>query len=397
MRGIIYFLAGFFSLPSFAALTHITNAELGLMHSLYHAQDRDISKQTLHKRLLENQFLIAQADKRALPLVTRHSDVGFSNNYHVRRYLRAMLTHLYPKLAQQQSISTSLDWTSEKLIAVLGKYPDSGRYSDEQLHTWYGIELMKSPKLTLGDIINDQSMQGRFALHHGDTIQLQTAINEYIRFHNLTTHASTALAKNGLTLERLKLLALGELLRPPMQTYLGIKDEMHGERSDYVEAIRSSLSTKEVNQFYKKNKKDFKYLDNLFALAVIFEDQQHAYAIFKEVKRTSISSTMQRHDLINHFAESDKIQAPVKITRQHAQAWLAQFAFSSQLGQVSRPIRMPSGLWAIVYTEQPTFKFHDPSSETVRYRASLSLTREKAMNKYEKLFSDWKKHHGIKL
>ncbi|KZX02296.1 hypothetical protein JL49_00775 [Pseudoalteromonas luteoviolacea] len=397
MRSFLYLMAGFFSLPCFAALTHITKTELDLMHSLYLAQDRDISKQALYKRLLENQFLIAQADIRSLPLIARHSDVGFSNDYHVRRYLQAMLIHQNPKLVEQLNKAASLNWTSDRLISILARYPDSGKYSEKQLQSWYDVELVKSPRLTLGDIINDQSMQGRFALHSGDIAQLQTAVNEHVQFHNLKTRANKTLAKHSLTLERLKLLALGELLRPPMQTYLGIKDEMHGERSDYVEAIKASLSTEEVNQFYKHNKKDFKYLDNLFATAVIFSDQKHAHTVFEEVKRTSISSAMKRHRLTNQFAMPDKTQELVKITRQHTLTWLAQFAFSSQLGQVSRPIRMPNGLWAIVYTKQPTFKFHAPDSETVYYRASLSLTREKAISAYEKLFADWQKSNGIML
>ncbi|KZN38985.1 hypothetical protein N480_12195 [Pseudoalteromonas luteoviolacea S2607] len=397
MRSFIYLLAGFISLPCFAALTHITNSELDLMYSLYQAQERDISKQALHKRLLENQFLIAQADIRALPLVARHSDVGFSNAYHVRRYLQAMLIHQTPKLAERPNKAPALDWTSDQLISILGSYPDSGRYTKKQMQSWHDVELVKSPRLTLKDVIDDQSMQGRFALHSGDIAHLQTVVNEYVRFHTLKIRASKTLAKHNLKLERLRLLALGELLRPPMQTYLGIKDEMHGERSDYVEALKASLSAEEVNQFYKKNKREFKYLDNLFATAIIFESQKLANNVFAEIKRTSISSVMKRHRLTNQFAMPDKTHKPIKITRHHTLTWLAQFAFSSQLGQVSKPIRMPNGLWAIVYTNQPTFKFHSPDSETVRYRASLSLTKDKAISAYEKLFADWQKANGIQL
>ncbi|KZN42566.1 hypothetical protein N474_06390 [Pseudoalteromonas luteoviolacea CPMOR-2] len=397
MRCIILFLVGFFSLPCFAALSHISKSELELMYSLYQAQDRDISKKELKSRLLENQFLISQAQTRSLPLLNRHSNVGFSNEFHVRRYLLAMLKHKLPTLGKLPIKNVTLGWNSKKLSSMLGPYPDSGKYSDEQMQRWSQVELVKSPKLTLSDVINDQSMQGRFALHNGDTKQLQLAIDEFVRFHAITQHANKALSKSKLSLKRLKLLALGELLRPPMQAYLGIKDELHGERSDYVEAIKDTLSTKEITQFYSMNKKDFKYLDSLLAAALTFTEQQQAQDIFAKAKQTSITSTMEKSDLYNQFSGPTKVQKMVRITRQHTQNWLAQFAFSNQIGHISRPIRMPNGQWALVYTEKPTFKFHPLNSETVRYRASLSLTRKKAISAYERLFADWQKTHGINL
>ncbi|MCF2857846.1 peptidyl-prolyl cis-trans isomerase [Pseudoalteromonas sp. SMS1] len=397
MRCIIFFLAGFVSLPCFAVLNHISKPELDLMYSLYQAQDRDISKKQLKKRLLENQFLISQAQSRALPILKRHSAVGFSNQYHVRRYLLAMLKHKFPHHAKQQMQGITLDWSSDKLISALGPYPNSGQYSDTQLQQWFGVELVKSPRLTLGDVVYDQSMQGRFALHNGDVKQLQVAVNEYVHFHILTKLISSELGKHKLDADRLELLALGELLRPPMQTYLGVIDELHGERSGYVEAIKDSLTTKEIKHFYSSNKQDFKYLDNLLAIALVFADQKQAETIFTQANQSSMKSTMEKNGLYNQFSGSDKLQMPIKITRQHAKSWLAQFAFSSKVGQVSRPIRMPNGQWAIVYTEQPKFKFHAPNSETVRYRASLSLTRKKAATAYEKLFKTWQKTQGVIL
>ncbi|MDK2596300.1 peptidylprolyl isomerase [Pseudoalteromonas obscura] len=389
MRFVIFLWVSFFSLPSFSALDHITEAELALMHSLYQAQDRQISKTNLKARLLENQFLLSHARKLNLSLLDRHAPVGFDNAYHVRRYIRSMLLHKFPQLTHTSQKPLPVSLSGEELKSLLGPYPNNGQYTEQQRQKWRQVSLSKQPKLTLDDILASQSMQGRFSLHEGDTRQLNKDVEDFVSFHQLKNKAAPLLAKQKLSLTRLNLLALGELLRPSIQAYLGVKSQLHGERSDYVDNIRSHVSDQEIAQFYATHKNEFKYLQHISAFAAIFENQKDAIAIYDNANKNKIQQMFLKRGLRNHFSTSDNTQQLVQISRHHPEKWLAQVAFNNQLEELSRPIRTPQGQWVLIYTDKPSYAYHAKNSETVRYRALQHITRRKAKTAYAHLFNQW--------
>ncbi|ESP94930.1 hypothetical protein [Pseudoalteromonas luteoviolacea] len=389
MRFAIFLWVSFVSLPCFSALDHITEAELALMHSLYQAQDRQISKTSLKTRLLENQFLLSHARKLNLSLLDRHASVGFDNAYHVRRYISSMLLHKFPQLTHTKRKALQISLSAEELKSLLGPYPNNGQYTEQQRQKWRQISMSKQPKITLDDILASQSMQGRFSLHEGDIGLLSKDVEDLISFHQLKNKAAPLLAEQKLSLTRLNLLALGELLRPSIQAYLGVKSQLHGERSDYVDNIRSDVSDHEIAQFYITHKKEFKYLQHISAFAAIFENQQDAMATYSNASRNNTRQILLNSGLRNHFSTSKNVQHLVQISRHHPKKWLAQVAFNNQVDELSRPIRTPQGKWALIYTTKPSFAYHVKDSETVRYRALQHITQHKAKTAYTHLFYQW--------
>ncbi|QPB82587.1 peptidyl-prolyl cis-trans isomerase [Pseudoalteromonas rubra] len=396
MYYLVLLLAGCLSLPCWASLTQLTKPELALMQSLYQQQDRPLSSAKLNKHLLENQFLLATARQLNPELLVRQSSVGFDNDYHIRRLMVTLLTHQFPALKSIPKKQTTVPFDTAALSDLLGTYPADGHYQTEQLTHWANITLLEMPRITLSQLISSQSMQNRFRLHQGDTELLTRLLNERAHYAELTDAAAPLLATQGLTLTRLETLAKGELLRPPMLAFMGIKAQLHGERSAYLEQIRANISATDIQRYYKRHRDDFKYKHQLSALALRFNSQDEAKLFYKQAQRKSPLAALKAAKRENEFA-ADGTAALTTITREHTHRWLAQLAFSSQPGKVTAPVRTPSGRWAIVYTERPQYAYYPEDSETVRYQALESLTTEHAITAYQNKFKQWQQQHGVKL
>ncbi|KAF7783753.1 hypothetical protein PRUB_a3600 [Pseudoalteromonas rubra] len=396
MYYLVLLLAGCLSLPCWASLTQLTKPELALMQSLYQQQDRPLSNTELNKHLLENQFLLATASQLNPELLVRQSSVGFDNDYHIRRLMVTLLTQQFPTLKSIPKKQITAPFDRAALSELLGTYPADGQYQAKQLTHWANITLLVVPRVTLSQLISSQSMQNRFRLHQGDTELLSRLLNERAYYADLTAAAAPLLATNGLTLARLETLAKGELLRPPMLAFMGIKAQLHGERSAYLEQIRANISATDIQRYYKRHRDDFKYRHQLSALAVRFDSQDEAKQFYKQAQRKSPLVALKAAKRHNEFA-ADDAAVLTAITREHTHRWLAQLAFSSQPGKVTTPVRTPTGRWAVVYTEQPLYAYYPQDSETVRYQALESLTTQHAIAVYQSKFKQWQLQNGVKL
>ncbi|WP_125784079.1 peptidyl-prolyl cis-trans isomerase [Pseudoalteromonas rubra] len=396
MYYLVLLLAGCLSLPCWASLTQLTKPELALMQSLYQQQDRALSGTELNKHLLENQFLLATARQLNPDLLKQQSSVGFDNDYHVRRMMVTLLIHQFPALKSVPKVQLEAPFDAAALSGLLGSYPADGNYQPEQLSHWAQIKLLDTPKVTLAQLLTSQSMQNRFRLHQGDTGLLTHQLIEWRYYADLTAAAAPLLAQQGLALTRLNALATGELLRPPMLAYLGIKAQLHGERSPYLEALRENIPGSEIQRYYQRHRDDFRYQSQLSALAVTFDTMEEAKQFHKQLGKRGPLPALKAAKRRNEFATDEKA-ALHAITREHTQRWLVQLAFSSKPGKATSPVRTPQGRWAVVYAEQPQYAYYPQDSETVRYRALESLTTQHAAAAYQKRFKHWQQQHGVKL
>ncbi|QZO13825.1 peptidyl-prolyl cis-trans isomerase [Pseudoalteromonas piscicida] len=384
MRFVLLFLVSSFCLPSFASPS-IPKALTPLVHQLYLEQGRTLSKKQTTAQLLENQFLLFQAKQLNPSILERQSNVGFSTRYHVDKFLASSLLHWFPALSQLEKKHYPLVFDKEQMLSLLGQYPADGRYPAEQLLKWQQLQLTKSAPLTLAQVLHSQSMQNRFKLHQGELALLQAIVNQHLNQQALFTAAKPYVAKQGLTIEQLRQVVTAELLRPSMLAFLGVKEEMHGATSQYVDTLRNEIPESAIAKYYERHKKRFKYIKQVSASAAKFPEQKAAQQFNDYANAHSWQQAVAKYTPILIW------QAQLTpLTRQSMPKWETQLAFSNQQGKITPSIRTPSGEWLVLYSQSPVYDYYDVKSETVRYQALRALTQEFAQHKFEQDYMAWK-------
>lgn len=395
MRWLFILLVSCNSLPILANPALFSHAEITLMHKVFSQHQDNFTREQTKTRLAENQFLLDQAQQHQSHLLARQSEVGYATKFHARRYVMSLLTsHFVSTAAPQKAVVNWANYTQTQLQADLPSYPNDNHYSSAQLKKLANIDLtsFSGAPLTLADLMHEQSMQNRYKLHQGDYTLFKQLLNEHRQYNRLIKHLKVQLTQSNISLKNLALIATGELIRSPMLSYFGVQTQMHGERSDYVEILKSNITTQDIKQFYMQHKADFKHKSTVYASGAIFSSSKNAASFKKAVIKTSFQKALSQHALNNIFAKTKGI-----LTREHNSQWAAQVVFNLKESQLAGPIRSPNGQWLVAQTHQVKFDYYSVQSETVRYQATLALIEEAAKLAYQKNKLAWFKLHKLSL
>ncbi|WP_199610424.1 hypothetical protein [Flocculibacter collagenilyticus] len=374
----------------------------GVAHTGSH-QPHKIDKETVRYQLLENQFLLAEAKRLSPKILIRQTSVGFTNAYHVRRYVLDLLNAANIKVTatppSAQAINTTLGLsTSKQLTTLLGAYPHAGSLSHPIETKLKHIELAplitRAPhetRLSLFDIYDSLSMQSRFRLHQGDLSLLQNEIIKRHRYQQVTQAAQKKLKMLNISLTNLEVIALGDILRPTMLGMLGVTHVMHGE-SPILETLEQQVSAAQIQQYYARHKEEFRYIDNIAAHAIIFDKRSEAVEFQQHAKSTNIA------DAFKHKTASSNLHdmfAPYnnRLTRAHHQDWAASVVFTLPEHTLSQPMRTPSGKWLVAYTGDKQLKYFAANHETVTYQAKKEVAKHLAKTQYSNRLNQWLKNN----
>ncbi|MEJ6474524.1 peptidyl-prolyl cis-trans isomerase [Pseudoalteromonas piscicida] len=392
MRFVVLFLVSSCCLPSFAA-AKLPATLLPLVHQLYADQGREFTIQQTQEQLLENQFLLSQAKRFNPDILKRQSNVGFSTQYHIDKFLTDALIDWFPALENVKKQAFPLTINSAQMKSLLGKYPADGLYQAEQLLKWQQVKLTHVSPLSLDQVMLSQSMQNRFKLHQGDAALLSAIVDQHLYQQAVFKAALPFLNQQALSLEQLQKVVAGELLRPSMLAYLGVKEEMHGATSEYVEALRAEIPNQAIVTYYSKHKSRFRYIKKVSASAAKFTASQDA----EQFRAYAQAHSWQQ--AVHKFAPALVWQSePKPLTRKSKPKWETQLAFSNKQDQITPSIRTPDGQWLILISTAAVYDYYDTQSETVRYQALRALTQSFAKAKFEQQYQAWKKaNNGMVL
>ncbi|OHU89315.1 MULTISPECIES: peptidyl-prolyl cis-trans isomerase [Pseudoalteromonas] len=394
MHILVLLLAGLLSLPLFAQHS-FSQSEIKLVHKVLQKKQPSLSVKQAKERLFENAFLLAQAKLRQPTILHKQSAIGFSTDYHARRFALVLLKSEFnlPDTLPLDGKSFA-PYTTSWLSQNLPDYPSDNTYSEPQLARLERIDLthLVGAPLTLATLMNEQSMQNRYKLHQGDIDLFKSLIAEHRRF-NLTLHSlSDKLQKLGLSKQRLLEIAKAELLRPVMLNYFGVLHSMHGEHSDYVEQLQNKITQQHIDNYFKANKDDFKYIAQVNAQAVLFPDRDMASKFYDYAINYSFSQALTQFKLQDLFAQSQGV-----VKRQKQNSWAEQLVFSLLPEKLSRPVRTPNGEWLIAVTLKRHYAYYQADSETVKYQAKIALTDNLAKAEYAELRAQWLKQNKAML
>ncbi|WP_273048845.1 peptidylprolyl isomerase [Pseudoalteromonas sp.] len=397
MRYFVYLFVVMFGLlyssQAFTSVEKYTPAEIQLMHQIYQQQNSDISLSQTRYRLYENQFLLSEAQRLMPDKVARLSDVGFTTGYHVERYLNNLFIkqlHLPPTIEASNNVK---HFTASWLTNTLGEYPANGQYSETQKNTLNLVKLehFAFPALSVYDFIKPLSMQIRFRLHQGDNQLFQAEIAKKHQYFINLEKATNAFKAKDINIDNLISIAQGDILRPSIQSWLGVKDMMHGQ-SPILEQLEKQVSEQQINQYYQANKSRFKYLYQITAQGAEFKNRTDAVKFKNEVTKSTFKAALKAANMNDIYSKFDN-----NINREHKKEWVVQLAFTQNENELSEVIRSPAGLWVVVLTNDYEYRYFAATGQTVRYQAIKSVALQNAHQQYQQKWAAWHTQNEIKL
>ncbi|MBE0363848.1 hypothetical protein PULV_a1353 [Pseudoalteromonas ulvae UL12] len=384
---VLTLLVGLISLPIYAVTAHFSQQEIALLTQSYQQHSPQMSTTDVHNHLLEQQFLLWQAEQSQPQLTTRLSAVGFSTEYHVKRYLIDLIQHSQVPLTQPTlSDEVLAKYNAPWLIAQLGPYPANGQLNPETAETLGKVNIeLGSQSLNFYHLYDSLSMQSRFKLHQGDSNYLHAEIHNELHYQQLASQIN-ALEQHGLSLSHLTDIATAAIISPAMRAYLGVGEMMHSH-SPVLEAIAKELTVAQINQFYRQNKAEFRFHSDVNASGVMFADQATALRFHHQASEHGFATardTFKQPDIFakyqNHLTRTD-----------NRSNWLIQSAFNLPEQSLSPVIRTPQGQWLVIQTFDKTESYYPAQSETVRYLATKSLAKQHALARYQQAKTQWLK------
>ncbi|WP_064435834.1 peptidyl-prolyl cis-trans isomerase [Pseudoalteromonas neustonica] len=390
---LLLLLGGLYSPLTVASFNQYTNAEVRFMHQVYKQHNTNISIKEVRTRVFENQFLLQQAEQNMPELIARQSEVGFSTQYHVERYLMNIFNSQLSLSGHNIKTVNFTQYTTQWLIQVLANYPADGKYTAEQVIKLQRTSLNKlfvNP-ITLYDFITPLSMQVRFRLHQGDSNLFRSEVLKKRQFNAALLAATPLLLKKRINIDHLQELAKGEILRPSIQSWLGIKNMMHVQ-SPILDSLEQQISDEEIKIYYQANKKRFKYLNNVTAYGVEFTSREDAIKFRKAVHNSSFTQALtsfKQHDIYAQYQNM--------LTRKNKSNWVIQLAFTQKEDELSHVIRSPDGLWVVIMSNNHHYKYFTSADETVIYQAKKAIAIQKAKHSYQQNWLAWQQQNAILL
>ena len=234
-------------------------------------------------------------------------------------------------------------------------------------------------------------MQVRFRLHQGDSDLFKAEVIKKLQFEAAQLNATPLLVKQGINLTHLKELAKGEILRPSIQSWLGVKNMMHVQ-SPLLENLEQQVSEQQINAYYQANKARFKYLSEVTAQGVMFTQRDQAVRFRNAALSSSFADALTRSQQQDIYAQYHN-----RLTRKNNSNWAVQLAFTQQAGELSPVIRSPEGLWVVIISNAQQYSYFTVYDETVRYQAKKAIAIHQAQQRYQQSWQNWQQQHAVNL
>lgn len=242
-------------------------------------------------------------------------------------------------------------------------------------------------RITLGDVWQRQNVQGRNSLFANDVDYAHQQAKQLLASRYVLFWAEHDGGLSGETLRQISQAISDRDRRGALLQQLGIEADMHYD-SAYLKQLAASVTPAEITDYYSRNKAEFKRIDKVHAHHLHCDDEACAQRI---------SARLAKQDSVNDVAKLTAGGSSLAMDdmgwiteAQASRDWLAQVAFALPVGTPSKPIRQPQFRnaapgWEIVLVDEKVESYHPANSETVRYIASQSIARKKAVTLFKQL------------
>lgn len=353
---------------------------------------KPISQVAFKSKLIET-LVLGKYAKHHYPQLNQASNVGYDPKLTQSLQLNRLLLDWFEfdskakALAAKQHVQLQL--SGQELAQAIGKpsilgyelTPKQRELAQHVVVATFTLDTQSDEKITLAELYDEQSVQGRMAFHQGDLKQVsQFAVDRfYVSWHKAQVLKKGMLQPSELTaLER---IVEAKYLEMPLLLALGALSSEHGD-DEGINRFKQQVSQAEISQFYQANKKDFAYVSEVKGQYLRFANENDAVKAHKRLAKGELFADVAKSlGQSGTFAEAQDGWLHVS----KKQSWLSNLAFALPKATLNRPVRGPQGLWYLVKVDDKRNDFYPATSETVVFQATRAIAAQKAQQAFNQL------------
>ena len=238
--------------------------------------------------------------------------------------------------------------------------------------------------LTLADIYQRQNVQGRIALHEGETGWLQREVHLYLaqRFVLWWARQRSPLRERGVN--AMAMLIEDQMLRQGWLAHSGVSAEIHAG-NPALKARAQLVSDKEILRWYEAHQDRFREVSKVTVWQAQCQRRQDCDQVAEALRQgADFSQVAQQFSTRLGMSFSAD---PITIRRGQGQlSWRDAVALMQSPDEIAPPVHAPGGeLWYLFQVLEQGWHQYPAHSDTVRAVARREIAQQALIDDYQSL------------
>ena len=330
--------------------------------------------------------LIRSAYSEALEKSMKASGSNDSLDF-LTRPLKLNKSRLTPLLQLEQALYSTMTPAQAALAKkfVLANY----RFRNDQ----------PEQSVTLWDLYQRQNMQLKVQMHNLNLEFIREALKQYLTTAYVIDWFAHRANLDPESREIVRRCVRDALDRESQLHQMGLLQDMHDDNPQ-LRRLAEQVSAAEISAYYEAHREQFTRVEQVHAYHIRLDSQEKADRVFAELQAgLPFADAVKRYSNAN---DKDKGGALGWINRENRQShWHRALAFVQPPNQISRPFRSPQNTrpvyWEILLVDKRETGFQPLASESVRYRASIAIAREKLQAQFQDRLAAARRAASIKI
>ncbi|MCC2636622.1 MAG: hypothetical protein K0Q68_341 [Moraxellaceae bacterium] len=264
----------------------------------------------------------------------------------------------------------------------------------------YRLGKAAPARLTLLDVYDAQNIQGRNELHarNGDFAIEQARLLLKNRFILDWARSPAGFGEADFAVFRRAME--DRLVHGGWMAHLGVAADIHDD-PQHLKDLQAKVTPEEIRAYYDSHRDEFRRIEKVKARHIRVQDEATARKVEERLKKGEVFAALVTvFSLAADAASGGELGWIVHGEKAHG--WLDSLAFLQQPGVPSRPVRLPGVAgeepgWEILVVDERVMGWQPVDSESVRYLASQSIARDKALAEYRSALERVRREADLRL
>ncbi len=395
----------------------ITVEALDVFVAAARRRQEDADRESVLKGLLENR-LLADADMPKAEQETP-SRVGYDRNTRLEQQLfrlirsayteplnRAMrdsgaidsLAFLTAPMALDRNLLAPMLLLDQKLYSTMTQQQkDAAQQFVLARYRFRGSQ--EEQALTLWDLYRRQNMQLKVQMHSLNLDFIREAVKQQLTTAFVLDWFEHSSGLSDESRQIVRRCVEDALLREARLQEMGLLQDIHDDNPQ-LRALADRVTADEVAAYYLAHREEFTRVEKVHAYHIRLDSQKEADKVYAEIAAgLPFADAVERYSRAGDRNHGGALGWIDRHGRQDH--WSRALAFVQPPNRVSRPFRSPQTsdivYWEILLVDARETGYQPVESESVRYRASNAIARQKLQERFHKLLEGRRKVAAIRI